>query len=76
MYSITKIGNNVNTTNIREFVADKREDIEQLPHINKEGVEQNGDSMSNNKVFAGSMCICLEDGSVWMLGNDDEWHEL
>lgn len=24
----------------------------------------------------GSDCICLEDSSVWMLGNDKAWHEL
>lgn len=25
---------------------------------------------------AGSTCICLENSSVWMLGNDETWHEL
>ena len=24
----------------------------------------------------GSVCIVLEDSSVWMLGNDRVWHEL
>lgn len=24
----------------------------------------------------GSDCICLEDSSVWMLGNDKTWHEI
>ena len=24
----------------------------------------------------GSDCLVLEDSSVWMLGNDGEWHEL
>jgi len=26
--------------------------------------------------FPGSTCIVIEDSSVWMLGEDEIWHEL
>lgn len=76
MYSITKVGDRTNSTGIREFVVDTLDGINELPHIGHEGVQQGMDTTSNDRVRAGSTCIVLEDSSVWMLGNDDIWHEL
>lgn len=75
MYSITKIGNNPNNaTGLREFIADYISDIDKLPHINNEGVQQNENTVSNDKVSAGSKCLCIEDSKWYVLGNDDVWH--
>ncbi len=54
----------VNGNNIQssvvEIIADTLSDIEDLP----------------TDVGVGSDCICLENSSVYMLGNDLVWHEL
>ena len=55
------IKNGDNTSSgVAEFVADELTDIDTLPV----------------DVSAGSSCICLENSSVWMLGNDGVWHQL
>ena len=46
--------------NLVELVIDFKADIETLP----------------TTYAAGSDCICIEDSSVYMLGNDKIWHEL
>ena len=53
---------NADTTqsSVVEIVADTLEDINNLP----------------TNYGIGSDCICLEDSSVWMLGNDKQWHQL
>lgn len=33
-------------------------------------------SLPANEWLPGSICIVLENSSVWMLGNDHTWHEL
>lgn len=43
-----------------EIVADLLTDVDILP----------------KNVGAGSSCIVLENSSVWMMGNDGEWHQL
>lgn len=43
-----------------EAVADHRTDIQELPR----------------KWNVGSTCLVIEDSSVWILGNDKNWHEL
>ena len=47
-----------------------------IPHLKTQGVQQGDDTVSNDCVMAGSSCFCIENSSVWMLGNDDEWHEI
>lgn len=76
MYSITKVGDRTNSGSIREFVADKLEDISKLPHLTVRGEQQGSDTVSNDCVLAGSSCFCIENSSVYMLGNDDVWHEI
>ena len=57
-----KITTNGNNTqsSVVEIVADALSDIEDLP----------------TDVGVGSECICIENSSVWLLGNDFTWHEL
>ena len=54
----------VNGNNIQssvvEIIADTESDIADLP----------------TDVGIGSDCICLENSSVYMLGNDKVWHEI
>ena len=47
-------------SSVVEIIADTESDIANLP----------------TDVGVGSDCICLENSSVWMLGNDNTWHEL
>ena len=57
-----KVIRNGDTTqfSVVEIVADTLADIDNIP----------------TKFGVGSDCIVLEDSSVWMLGNDRQWHEL
>jgi hypothetical protein len=45
---------------VQEFVADKLEDIENLP----------------TNCAAGSQCICIENASVWVLNTEKVWCSL
>ena len=47
-------------SSVVEIVADELADIDTLP----------------TTFGVGSSCIVLENSSVWMLGNDEHWHEL
>lgn len=57
-----KVIRNADTTQsaVVEIVADTLADIEDLP----------------TDVGVGSDCICLENSSVYLLGNDGIWHEI
>lgn len=61
MYSITAQSGNISSYVI-EFQVDKLEDIATLP--------------KSPTCASGSSCLCLEDVSVWKLGDDNEWHEI
>ena len=61
MYNVIKSSDNI-TPYIMEYVVSTRADIDTLP--------------IKPTCAAGSTCICLEDSSVWMLGDDSIWHEL
>ena len=61
MYNVIKSSDNI-TPYIMEYVVSTRADINTLP--------------VKPTCAAGSTCICLEDSSVWMLGDDSIWHEL
>lgn len=61
MYSITAQSGNVSSY-IMEFQVDKLEDIATLP--------------KSPTCASGSSCLCLENSSVWKLGDDNEWHEI
>ena len=45
---------------VKELVAATRADVQSL----------------DTSYFPGSTCIVTEDTSVWMLGPDEQWHEL
>lgn len=50
-------------------------------HVSPNKVEITADLLSDlNDISTtydvGSVCIVLQDSSVWMLGNDKTWHEM
>lgn len=61
MFTISKQSGKENAY-LTEFIADMATDILDLPHI--------GDCA------IGSTCFIIENSSVYMLGNDDIWHEI
>ena len=61
MTSITKQSGK-DSTYLTDFVGDTVSDITSLPHL--------------GTVAAGSTCFIIENSSVYMLGNDDIWHEI
>ena len=55
------IKNGDNTSSsVVQLVADQVSDVDILP----------------KNVGVGSSCIVLENSSVWMIGNDKQWHKL
>ena len=76
MFSITKVGNDINTRQIREFIADKNTDIDNLPRQNTRGTQNTNEDPLNDMVSAGSKCFVIETSETYMLGNDNEWHYI
>lgn len=64
MYKVIANGEDVQQS-VVEIVADTLADISDLQIETAEAYYS-----------PGSSCIVLEDSSVWMLGNDEIWHEL
>lgn len=62
----------------KSYMCDYRTDIDNLPKSNGiHGLQQDGDSISDNPTSFGSDCLCLEDSSVWILSKDtNTWIEL
>ena len=77
MFSITKVGDEVSSREVREFIADLLSDVEKLPHISSRGTENAiYDDGLADPIHSGSTCFVIENSSVWMLGNDDVWREI
>ena len=76
MFSITKVGNDINTRQIREFIADKSTDIDKLPRQTTRGTQNTNEDPLNDMVSAGSKCFVIETSETYMLGNDNEWHSI
>lgn len=77
MFSITKVGNDVNSRQIREFVADSISDITKLPHIASRGMQGLTEKDPiDDCVAPGSTCFVIENSSVYMLSNADVWIEI
>ena len=58
------------------FFCDTPDDIQNLPTSRREGVPQSGDTSVDDKVVAGSTCLCISTGDVYMLNSNDEWVKL
>ena len=58
------------------FWADTVDDVQNLPHINSPGVQQEDDTVSCRPCGKGSTCTVIGDGSgavVYALNSNDEW---
>ncbi len=62
-WTITKRGGMVVKGLYHEIVAQTRASIATLP-------------TDNTEIAFGSQCLCLEDSSVWILGNNEVWVEI
>ena len=61
----------INGECVRQFLCDIEADVTNLPKINSEGNE------SDKWCAAGSCALVLQpETSVYVLGNDDEWHKI
>lgn len=61
--------------NRTEYLADYRSDISSLPTSGARGTQEYGTKSANNICSPGSVCKVCEDGSVWILNNQNEWVE-
>lgn len=61
----------------RLFYAGKSTDIKNLPHIKSDGIQQEGDDIAHLKCGAGSACLCLETGDLYILDKEsDTWTKM
>lgn len=60
MFSIIKVFDNYNNSNYREYICDDISDISSLPV----------------DCAVGSTAFVIDGSSVYMLGNDKQWHEI
>lgn len=58
------------------FICDTPDDLADLPTSTREGTPQAGDSSIDDKVVAGSTCLCISTSDVYMLNSDDVWKKL
>lgn len=74
MFWIQQTGTNHNNSAYRLFYADYESDVANLPTSQEEGKQTNGDTVANQKTTAGSECLVLESGNLYILSkDDDEW---
>ena len=64
------------TSNQRNFYCDNTEDINNLPGIDRVGVQQGDDTVSCQPVGAGSSCLCIGGSSLYILNSADVWVEV
>lgn len=74
-YWITHIDKN--NIGLKRFHCDYNSDITKLPTKFQLGEKQENDTVSNKMCAAGSQCLCHEDGSTYVLGQEiDEWTKI
>lgn len=61
---------------IKNFCCTSISDIATLPTTAAEGVEQKNEVSAHEIARRGSSCLCLEDGSYYMLTPDDLWMKI
>lgn len=70
-YWIHESGNKNNSL-WRSYMCDHISDLNDLPTQANEGKPQPNDTVCKYRCAPGSQCLCLEDGSIWVLGKDDD----
>ena len=76
-YWIQKTSGKQNMMNYRYFICDYISDIKKLPKFGIEGEKQEDDTISSLPCSYGSVCLCLEDSSKWILSKaTNEWKSV
>lgn len=68
--TLLKIGNSYFSPDRKEFLIDDVDDVDGLPTSTKDGTDING------RCSPGSIAYTADLALRFMLGNDDEWHEI
>lgn len=68
MFWIQETKTTQNNVGYKFFYADYETDVLNLPTQTEFGKQENDDTVSNQKVSAGSECFVLESGSAYILG--------
>lgn len=77
MFWIQQTNNKHNNSAYNLYYADYELDVKNLPTASKVGLQENGDTVANKKTCAGSECLVLETGNVYILRKDtDTWEVL
>ena len=73
-YKAIKIENNL----VRTFLVSDRKDIDEnkLPTNTTIGTNGIGGTIDNQKVAVGSIAVCVEDWSKWILSLDNKWIKM
>ena len=69
MISLMRIGNAYFSPDRKEFLIDSADDVQNLPNSKKDGAGING------KCAPGSVAYTPDLKIIYMLGNDDAWHD-
>lgn len=76
MFWIQDTGNKYNNSAYNLYYADYESDVKNLPTSSKEGL-QDGDTVANKRTCAGSECLVLETGNLYILRKaTDTWEVL
>lgn len=76
MYSILQVKDRKNSSGYREFIIDTVEDVATLPTSTTKGEIQVNREDDNKCCAIGSVAFVIADSSVYMLGNDNQWHKI
>lgn len=58
------------------FFIDTPSDINDLPGINKRGVQQGDNTVSCEPVGAGSSALCISEGALYILNSQNVWTQV
>lgn len=75
MFWIQETGINKNNPNYKLFYAESKSDIDNMPTDIKQGTQENGDTVSNHLCSVGSECLCIDEGTLYILTTSG-WTEV
>lgn len=70
MFWIQQTGSKHNNSNYRLFYAETENDINNLPTQTQKGSQDDGDTVANSTCTAGSECVVIATGNVYVLGKE------
>lgn len=76
MYWIDPAQQKTGTPGVRDFYCDEPADVRNLPTSSALGVQQGEDTVSCQKVYPGSSCMCIGSSEVYILNSLDQWKSI